>query len=476
MPKATSFPRRREPSGRASRERASGILFLICLGSILEYYDFGIFIYLAPFIGKSLIPASNAWLNLLLSYTIFAAGALFRPLGGVVFAHLGDTRGRKYTFVYTILMMALPTFLIAFIPSASAIGAWATILLIVLRILQSLALGGELPGSVIFGYEVSSPGRKAFNTSIVIMGTNIGLFVSSFVCTLLMKFHWSYPFRSLFNFLDRVLSSFIALTGSEGGRTFFSFSELNGYHWNSGESWRVAFALGGILGLVSYGLRRALVETPTFLEYKRLLQQETVPVKLLFQRHKKPLLQLIGIGFLFSSSIAVFTYYIPNYLSTFYHFPLEQLMKFNSYSILIFLIGSLLAGNFDQWLGKKFFFALFIGIAAASLLLFWNYGSLNIDQIFFYHSLLLLAVGVLCGRFPVLVSSFFPVSVRYTGVAVVWNISIGIITGCTQMILTWLVQVTGIIWIPALYLCFFAALALIALMTIESRQLVEYNE
>lgn len=411
------------------------VLFLICLGSILEYYDFGIFIYLAPFIGKSLIPASNAWLNLLLSYAIFAAGALFRPLGGVVFAHLGDTRGRKHTFVYTILMMALPTFLIALIPSASAIGGWATILLIVLRILQSLALGGELPGSVIFGYEVSSPGRKAFNTSIVIMGTNIGLFVSSFVCMLLMKFHWS-----------------------------------------SGGSWRVAFALGGIMGLVSYGLRRALVETPTFLEYKQRLQQETIPVKVLFQQHKKPLLQLIGIGFLFSSSIAVFTYYMPNYLSTFYHLPLEQLMKFNSYSILIFLVGSLLAGSFDQWLGKKFFFFLFIGIAGASLLLFWNYGSLNINQIFFYHSLLLLAVGVLCGRFPVLVSSFFPVSVRYTGVAVVWNISIGIITGCTQMILTWLVQVTGIIWVPALYLCFFSVLAVMALITIPSRQLVEYQE
>lgn len=411
------------------------VLFLICLGSILEYYDFGIFIYLAPFIGKSLIPASNAWFNLLLSYAIFAAGALFRPLGGVVFAHLGDTRGRKHTFVYTILMMALPTFLIALIPSASAIGGWATILLIVLRILQSLALGGELPGSVIFGYEVSSPGRKAFNTSIVIMGTNIGLFVSSFVCMLLMKFHWS-----------------------------------------SGGSWRVAFALGGIMGLVSYGLRRALVETPTFLEYKQRLQQETIPVKVLFQQHKKPLLQLIGIGFLFSSSIAVFTYYMPNYLSTFYHLPLEQLMKFNSYSILIFLVGSLLAGSFDQWLGKKFFFFLFIGIAGASLLLFWNYGSLNINQIFFYHSLLLLAVGVLCGRFPVLVSSFFPVSVRYTGVAVVWNISIGIITGCTQMILTWLVQVTGIIWVPALYLCFFSVLAVMALITIPSRQLVEYQE
>ena len=411
------------------------ILFFISLGSILEYYDFGIFIYLAPFIGKTLIPASNPWLNLLLSYAIFAAGALFRPLGGVIFAHLGDTRGRKHTFVYTILLMALPTFLIALIPSASVIGVWATILLIVLRILQSLALGGELPGSVIFGYEVSTPGRKAFNTSIVIMGTNIGLFVSSLVCMMLMKFYW-----------------------------------------NSGESWRVAFALGGILGLVSYVLRRALVETPTFLEYKNRLQQETTPIKLLFQQHKKPLLQLIGIGFLFSSSIAVFTYYIPTYLSTFYHFPLEQLMKFNSFSLLIFMVGSLLAGSFDQRLGKKFFFFVFMGIATASLLLFWNYGKLNINQIFFWHSLLLLAVGVLCGRFPVLVSSFFPVSVRYTGVAVVWNISIGIITGCTQMILTWLVQVTGIIWIPALYICFFAALALISLMTISPKQLVEYQE
>ena len=408
-------------------------LFLICLGSILEYYDFGIFIYLAPFIGKSLIPTSNAWLNLFLSYAIFAAGSLCRPLGGVLFAHLGDTRGRKHTFVYTILLMALPTFLIALIPSVSVIGIWATIMLIVLRISQSLALGGELPGSLVFGYEMASPSRKAFNTSIVIMGTNIGLFVSSFVCTMLM-----------------------------------------GFHWHSGESWRVAFALGGVLGLVSYALRRTLVETPTFLEYKLLLQQETAPLKLLFREHKKPLFQLLGMGCLFSSSVAVFTYYIPNYLSLFYHLPLPQLMKFNSYAILIFLVGSLLAGSFDQWLGKKFFFSLFIGIGGATLLLFFNYGRLNINQIFFWHSLLLLGVGVLCGRFPVLATSFFPVSVRYTGVAVVWNISIGLITGCTQMILTWLVQVTGIIWVPALYLCFFAALALISLMTISPKQLVEY--
>ena len=91
------------------------LLFLICLGSILEYYDFAVFIYLAPIIGKSLIPVQNPLVNLILSYAIFAIGAFFRPLGGMVFAHVGDTKGRKHTFVYTILLMAIPTFLIAFI-------------------------------------------------------------------------------------------------------------------------------------------------------------------------------------------------------------------------------------------------------------------------------------------------------------------------------------------------------------------------
>ncbi|MBX9743265.1 MAG: MFS transporter [Chthoniobacterales bacterium] len=411
------------------------LLFLISLGSILEYYDFGIFIYLAPMLGKALIPAKNEWLNLLLSYAIFAAGSFCRPLGGILFAHLGDTRGRKYTFVYTILLMAVPTFLIALIPSAQSIGIWATILLITLRILQSFAIGGELPGSVVFGYELSSPKRRAFNVALVVMGTNLGLFSSSLICTLLLKFHWQYA-----------------------------------------ESWRIAFGLGGLFGIISYALRRTLVETPAFLEYKLLLQKETVPLQLLFKKHRKALFQLIGLGAFLASAIALFTYYIPNYLSFFYHLPLERLMAFNSYSILIFSAGSLIAGRWHYLFGKKFFFFLCIGLSVASLLLFWNYGRLSLSQIFFFHSLILFVIGINCGRFPVFVASFFPVGVRFTGAAIAWNLSLGLITGLTQMILTWLVKVTGLVWVPALYICFFALLALVALLTISSKQLFHYKD
>ncbi len=411
------------------------LLFLISLGSVLEYYDFAVFIYLAPFVGKTLIPASNPWLNLFLSYAIFSIGALCRPLGGFIFSHLGDTRGRKYTFVYTILLMALPTLGIALIPSASVIGAWATVLLIFLRIFQGLSLGGEIPGSIVCAYELSSAKKKAFHTAIVIMGTNIGFFAASVICTFLI------------------------------GLPLVAF-----------ENWRLAFLLGGAFGVGSYFLRRSLVETPAFTEYKQLLEYETVPVKALFLHHKKSLLQILGIGCFLSSSLAIFTYYMPNYLSEFYHLPLQLLMKFNSYTILIFLLGSFTAGMLDRYFGKKFFLWFSVGLSCASGLLFFNYGNLSVHLILCFHSLLLLGIGVICGRFPVLVASFFPVSVRYTGVAFIYNISFGVVAGSTQMFLTWLIKVTGLLWFPALYLCLFAALAIAALLTIKPQQFSEYQE
>ncbi|MFZ4115877.1 MAG: MFS transporter [Chthoniobacterales bacterium] len=411
------------------------LLFLISLGSLLEYYDFGIYIFLAPLVGKSLIPASSAWFNLFLSYSILAISALVRPLGGFIFAHLGDTRGRKYTFVYTILLMAVPTTCIAFIPSAHSIGIWAAVLLVFFRILQGFALGGEISGSIVFAYELSSTQKKSFNTAMVIMGTNIGFFLASSICTLFI-----------------------------------------GFQFQNIEGWRFAFLLGGLFGIVSYFMRKSLVETPTFTEYKRLLKQESAPLKLLLEKYKKPLFQMISIGCLLSSGLAVFNYYAPYYLSEFYHFPLQQLMKFNTYTILIFSVGSLLAGIFHQWLGKKFFLCFVLTISMGSLLLFFNYGNLTLSQIFFFHSLLLLEIGIICGRYPVLIASFFPVSVRYSGVAFAHNIGFGIVAGCTQMILTWLIQVTGIIWVPALYICFFTVLAMIALMTIRPKQMVEYQD
>lgn len=410
------------------------LLFLVSLGSVLEYYDFAIFIYLAPAIGLSLIPAKNQIVNLILSYAIFSVGAVFRPLGGAFFSHIGDTRGRKFTFVYTILLMAIPTFLIAFIPSSATIGVWSVVLLMSLRMLQGIAIGGEVPGSIVFAYELSSQKYKALSSSIVIMGTNIGFVIASIICTLLLT-------------------------------PYFSVTD----------SWRYAFILGGIFGVISYLLRRKLTETPEFINYKKLLSRETIPMKVLFTNYLKPLLQLLGLGCFFASSIAVFTFYMPSYLSTFYNLPIKTLMQFNTYTIVIFIIGSLLSGFFDKYFGRTFFIYFILSFLAVVLLLFYNYSILNLNNILSIHVILLLGIGIICGRFPVIVASFFPVAVRYSGVAFVYNISFGIVAGCTQLVLTWLIKVTGILWIPALYLAFFAVFALISILTIKPYELINYK-
>ncbi|MFN7093799.1 MAG: hypothetical protein ACK4M7_00400, partial [Burkholderiales bacterium] len=229
------------------------------------------------------------------------------------------------------------------------------------------------------------------------------------------------------------------------------------------------------IGIISYGLRKKLSETPAFREYQQHLRQETVPIKLLLAQHGKAIVQLLGIACFLASSVAIFTFYMPIYLSSFYNFPFPKIMEFNSYTIIIFIIGSLLAGRFDQWLGKKFFISFTVTFGVAVLLLFPLYPYLNLTQILWVHLILLFAIGIICGRLPVVCATFFPVAVRYSGVALVYNISFGIIAGTTQMILTWLIKTTGLLWAPGLYLFGFSVVALMSVLSVPGWRLVDYQ-
>lgn len=408
---------------------------LITLGAILEYYDFAIFIYFAKNIGESLIPIQNQTANLIASFGIFAIGALLRPLGGAIFAHFGDTRGRRNIFIYTVLMMALPTFLIGIIPSYSQIGISATILLIVLRCIQGLAIGGEIPGSVVFAYELSGKDNKALNTNIVIAGTNIGFFAASMLGTILLS-QKNLPCAP----------------------------------------WRIAFFIGGIFGIISYYLRKNLMETPEFTKYQQFIdKQPHPPIRQILREYKKPLFQMVAFGSLLASSLAVFTFFMPTYLATYFHFSMEQILKYNSYSIIIFIFSAFIAGKFYYLFARKFLLFGTLIFVAATFYLFTHYSVLSLQQIVVYHYLVLIFIGIICGRLPVLSASFFPVQVRYSGVGLSYNISFGIIAGLTQIILFSLIKASGIMWIPAAYIAFFAFFALIFIITVPNRQLVEYK-
>ncbi|MDE2620463.1 MAG: MFS transporter, partial [Sphingomonadales bacterium] len=156
-------------------------------GTVFEWYDFFIYGTLSTILSKTFFPSGNATLELLLFWLVFAVGFGFRPLGAVVFGYLGDKLGRKYTFLVTVTLMGIATAGVGLIPSAATIGWWAPALVIALRILQGLALGGEYGGAAIYVAEHAPFGRRGFYTSFI-QASVVGGFVLSLIVVLACKF------------------------------------------------------------------------------------------------------------------------------------------------------------------------------------------------------------------------------------------------------------------------------------------------
>jgi MFS family permease len=199
-------------------------------GTVFEWYDFFIYGTLAAIIGRAFFPADNATLQVLLVWAGFAVGFGFRPLGAILFGYLGDKLGRKYTFLVTVTLMGISTAGVGLIPSAETIGLWAPAIVIVLRILQGLALGGEYGGAAIYVCEHAPPGRRGYYSSYI-QSSVVGGFVLSLIVVLLSQ--------SIFP--DAVFEA-----------------------W----AWRVPFLLSIVLLAISLWMRLKLSESPVFLAMK----------------------------------------------------------------------------------------------------------------------------------------------------------------------------------------------------------------
>jgi MFS family permease len=199
-------------------------------GTVFEWYDFFIYGTLAAIIGKAFFPADNATLQVLLVWAGFAVGFGFRPLGAILFGFLGDKLGRKYTFLVTVTLMGIATAGVGLIPSAESIGLWAPAIVILLRILQGLALGGEYGGAAIYVSEHAAPERRGYFSSYI-QASVVGGFVLSIIVVLMCQ---------------------------------FGFDKETFAAWG----WRVPFLLSIILLAVSLWMRLKLSESPVFLAMK----------------------------------------------------------------------------------------------------------------------------------------------------------------------------------------------------------------
>jgi MFS family permease len=395
-------------------------LGLSALGGALEFYDFIIFVFFATVIGHLFFPPDMPdWLVMIQTFGIFAAGYLVRPLGGVILAHYGDRYGRKRVFAFSILLMALSTLGMALMPTYATIGVAAPIILVVLRMLQGAAIGGEVPGAWTFVAEHVPFRHVGLACGFLTSGLSFGIMLGSLIATAI--------------------------------NSIFTPEDVAGY------AWRIPFLLGGAFGLFAVYLRRWLEETPIFTEMKnsKSLSQE-LPLSLVLKNHKRGIIVSALLTWVLSAAIVVTTLMTATFLQKLYGYTALESLAGTSFGTLFLIVGVIAAGALIDRVGSgKFFMCASVFFGAATFT-FYTYAGVSLMTMFVLYGVMGLAVGMV-GAVPYVMVRAFPATVRFTGLSFAYNVSYAIFGGLTPIAVTTALAINPMA--HAYYLVFIAVLA-----------------
>lgn len=399
-------------SGRAGALPHPRNLWLASLGAMLEYYDFVVYIYVATKISAAFFPAaSSSQIKLAETLGIYSIGFLIRPLAGVLMSHYADRLGRKKLFIFTVSLMSVSTLLIGFLPTYATVGWLAPVLLLLLRIAQGCAVGGELPGAAVFVTEHAGARRLGFAGGILQSLAYGGFLLGAGAA---------------------VLSALIARTAPE---------------WSS-LSWRLPFMVGGALGVVSTFLRRALEETPLFEDLNKQADlRSKAPVTEVARRHRGALVFGFGMVLAMTVTNVVYFQYWPTFLESQLGQPHAHALMVSLTAICSIMVALPFWGLFADRFGWPI--ALGVGavvLAAASSWLFVTVPSMPHDSMAMVWAIIPVAVasGAVVAPVPGLVSALFPTSVRQSGYAIAYNFGVAIFGGPLPLFLVWLVGSYGL--------------------------------
>jgi len=396
------------------------------VGGFLEMYDFVIYAFFASVLAPLFFPSTDHVASLLAVFGVFAVGYLARPIGGIIYGYFGDRLGRRKTLIYSLLFMAIPTFLMSVLPTYEQVGRWAPVLLIMLRLAQGLAVGGDFPGAITFVSEHVKKNRRGLHNSWIYFGINFGLMFGSAVASL--------------------------ITHNLTHQQLFSWG------------WRIPFALGILLALVGMYIRHRSTETPLFALAQQHMSENHNPIKSAIQTNKKNIIQGVFISLLGAVIISQIFIFMPTYLSKFGEYTLDRALMINTLSILAFTLCLPLAGLISDFIGRKKIIAtgciLFMLISIPAYY-FMSHNS-NTTSLIAVFALAIISAMII-GPLPSTLAELFATENRYTSVAISYNVAFAIFGGLTPFILTWLIHAAEKPMIPAFYI---AVCALITLMTV----------
>lgn len=402
------------------------IVLLASLGGTLEFYDFVIFGVFARDIAQAVFPSTEPIVSLMASFAAFAAGYLARPIGGIVLSHYGDRYGRRMVFLWSVFIMSGATLGMGLVPSYAQWGVAASALMVTLRLIQGFCLGGELPGALTYVVE-TAPRIAPFVCGVVFACVTMGVAVATGVSL------------SVRTFLDPAL---VPVYG-----------------------WRIAFILGGLGGVLSFVLRRSLEESPEFARMKSFAVRQ--PFRELLRTNLVHV--LIGCAILAGTGTfnGLFFSHLPAYLSAVLQYDARQAVLAQTVGVVASAIGILVTG----WLGDRVppRYLLRAGVALLLVFAIPFYSALESRTVnlTLLCTLAGLSAGLTNGSFAVLLTDLFPTRIRFTGVALVFNVSFTIFSGTAPLAATSLIRDTGTPTSPAYLMMFSAVLALLGSLWIE---------
>lgn len=386
------------------------------IGNVLEWYEYTLYAYFATVISSLFFPSDNQFVSMIMTFSTFAVGLAARPIGGIIFGYIGDKISRKSMLVFTMMLMTIPTLCIGMLPTYDKIGIAAPIILIILRILQGLALGGEFGASCTYLYESVSNNRRGFFGTLALTGVGLGLIFSS--CTIF--------------FVEK----------------FFSNEEVYLY------AWRLPFFISVLGACIAFYMRKSLMESDCFSEAKNNNQLLNNPFVEMLKNHKLKILKLFGIFITTQVSFFVVFIFGKSMMIKFLGYDSQLAGEYSLFTVISYTAATIIFGYLSDKVNKKY-----IILCGSTGILLLAYPFIHSLQIGSSHATILLLsllmgmlIGMTEGTLNPLTAESFPTNIRATSIAFCWNFSSVIFGSVAPIISMWLIENFGSVYIIAYYL------------------------